>query len=135
MNLSAYVHDPLQRSDPWGLSAEMCHRRIQLPIIPGRHCFVRFNGDNNDTLSFDPEGVHPDPEPKGATCVLAEGSENDSCVKREMNKCQDYHFTKNNCCHCVEEALKTCRQYIPASQWPNWPINPGPQPGEPGYKP
>jgi hypothetical protein len=21
------------------------------------------------------------------------------------------------------------------SSWPNWPINPGPQPGEPGYSP
>jgi hypothetical protein len=113
----------------------MCYRPIQGYIIPGQHCFVRFNDDDNDTLSFDPRGVGPDPSPEGATCEKARGPESDDCVKQEMNKCQDYHFTKNNCCHCVEQALKACGQHIPVNKWPNWPINPGPQRGENGYKP
>ncbi|CAK0764921.1 hypothetical protein CCP4SC76_4240005 [Gammaproteobacteria bacterium] len=128
--------DPLQYTDPLGLDAEVCHRRILIPIIPGNHCFIRFNGDNNDTSSFDPRGVGSDPAPKGATCEKTRGPQNDDCVRREMKKCKDYDYFGNNCCHCAEEALKACNnQGIPTSHWPNWPINPGPQPGEPGYKP
>jgi len=40
-----------------------------------------------------------------------------------------------NCCHCAEQAMKACGVNPPASDWPNWPINPGPQPGEPGAGP
>ena len=46
-----------------------------------------------------------------------------------------YSFLGNNCCHCAEQALRACGQSAPPKKWPNWPINPGPQPGEPGYKP
>ena len=111
-------------------------RPIKSRIIPGKHCFVRFNGNDQNTLSFDPQGVHPDPEPKGAMCVPAKGwQQADNCVKRQMETCQDYNFLKNNCCHCAEEALKACGLSIPAKKWPNWPINPGAQAGETGYKP
>ena len=136
INTYLYVYgNPVKYKDPLGLEAEMCYRPIQGYVIPGQHCFARFNGNDNDTSSFDPKGVGPDPSPKGATCEKAKGPEDDDCVKREMKKCQNYDFLKNNCCHCVEQALKACGQSIPPKKWPNWPINPGPQPGEPGYKP
>ncbi|HXF79435.1 MAG TPA: hypothetical protein VN598_11270 [Usitatibacter sp.] len=85
-------------------------------------------------MSFDPKGVHPDPKPDGASCKPTKGDDDDDCVKREMKKCKDYHYTKNNCCHCVEQALKACKLYYPPKDYPNWPINPGPQPGEKGGK-
>jgi RHS repeat-associated protein len=134
INTYTYVdNNPLYYSDPLGL-AEMCYRPVQGYVIPGQHCFARFNHDNKNTLSFDLEGVHPDPKPEGATCEEMEGAQDDDCIKIEMKKCQDYHFTKFNCCHCVEQAMNACGQSIPVKSWPNWPINPGPKPGEPGYK-
>lgn len=126
--------NPLKYTDLLGLDAEMCYRPIQGYIIPGQHCFIRFNSNNSDTSSFDPNGVGQDPAPEGATCEPSKGPQNDECVKREMKKCQDYDFLTNNCCHCAEQALKACGQSIPAKKWPNYPINPGPQKGEPGYK-
>ncbi|PHV05703.1 hypothetical protein CSQ96_19955 [Janthinobacterium sp. BJB412] len=126
--------NPVSKVDPLGL-AEMCYRPIQGYIIPGQHCFARFNGKDNDTSSFTPNGVGPDASPKGAICEKTNGPDDDDCVKREMGKCQSYNFLTNNCCHCVEQALKACGQSIPAKKWPNYPINPGPQRGEPGYKP
>jgi RHS repeat-associated protein len=136
MSLYTYADNaPTMKTDLLGLFAEMCYRPIQGYIIPGQHCFARFNGDDNNTSSFTLNGVGPDASPKGATCEKAKGPDDDDCVKREMKKCQNYHFFQNDCCHCVEQALKACGQSIPPKQWPNWPINPGPQPGEPGYKP
>jgi RHS repeat-associated protein len=136
MSLYAYADNaPTIKTDPLGLFAEMCYRPIQGYVIPGQHCFVRFDADNNNTSSFTPDGTGPDASPKGATCEKAKGPEDDSCVKREMKKCQNYGFLGNNCCHCAEQALKACGQSIPPNKWPNWPINPGPQLGEPGYKP
>lgn len=121
-----------------GLSAEMCTRPLLIaPWSSMRHCFLRFNGDNNDTSSFDPEGVHPDPKPEWGSCEDVRDDDDDDCLKREMAKCQaeQYDFTGNNCCHCVESALRACGQSVPKDSWPNWPITPGPQPGEPGYQP
>lgn len=138
LNTFSYVNgDPLSFIDPFGLDAEMCSRSLQLPLPYAQHCFIRYNGDNNDTQSYDPNGVHPDPQPKSATCTPTQGTQDDACLKREMQKCKgsDYSFTGHNCCHCVEDAMKACGQSIPSKKWPNWPINPGPQPGEPGYKP
>lgn len=136
INTYAYVEgNPLTKIDPFGLDAEMCTRDIQFRVIPGQHCFMRFNGDDNDTSSFDPKGTHPDPAPKGASCEATKGSQDDNCIKREMKKCENYDFIRNNCCHCAEQAMKACGQTIPAKHWPNWQINPGPQSGEPGYRP
>ncbi|GGP28318.1 hypothetical protein GCM10010971_41370 [Silvimonas amylolytica] len=63
------------------------------------------------------------------------GPENDDCVRKAMATCQakDYSFTDHNCCHCAEDALTACGLSFPAKKWPNWPINPGPLPGEPGW--
>ena len=125
---------PLRYFDPSGLAAEMCQRPVAIPLMPGQHYFIRFNGDNGDTMSYDPNGVHPDRKPDNASCKPTKGDEDDDCVRREMMKCKakDYHYLKNNCCHCVEKALKACKLYYPPKDYPNWPINPGPLPGEGG---
>lgn len=138
INTYAYANGaPTKYIDPFGLDAEVCTRPLQLPLPYALHCFIRYNGENNDTQSYDPKGVHPDPQPKGAVCTPTQGNQDDSCLKREMQKCQgaDYSFTGHNCCHCAEDAMKACGQSIPLKKWPNYPINPGPQPGETGYKP
>jgi hypothetical protein len=129
--------NPLNFVDPLGLFAEVCARAFSpIPIPYAQHCFIRYNGDNNDTQSYDNKGVHADPVPEKASCSATKGEEDDDCVRREMKKCQavQYDFTGNNCCHCVENALKACGLQN-GNSWPNWPINPGPQPRELGYTP
>ena len=115
----------------------MCHRDLLLPIPYARHCYVKFQDGN--TSSYDPKGVGPDPDPnqKGTVCTKPKDPKKDKCIENEMKKCKgaNYDFTGFNCCHCVEQAMKACKTSIPAGSWPNWPINPGPQPGEPGYTP
>ena len=135
INTYGYVLvNPLRFFDPAGLAAEMCHRPIQGHVIPGRHCFIRFNGDNGDTSSYDPGGVGPDPAPGKGQCKPINGDDDDDCLKREMKKCKasDYSFLRNNCCHCVENAIKACKMSFPPKDFPNWPINPGPLPSEGG---
>src|SRR5262249_32288121 len=104
-----------------------------------KHCFIRFDDDDKDTLSFDKDGVHLDRAPSWwpKRCLPTGGNQNDNCLRGEMKKCQadQYDFTGFNCCHCAEQALKACRSGVSADSWPNWPVNPGPQPGEQGYKP
>ena len=109
-----------------------------MPVPYARHRFVRFNGDNNDTSSFDLSGAHQDPAPDWwpKNCSSTNGNEDDMCIKREMQRCQasQYDFTGFNCCHCAEQAINACGISVPRDNWPNWPVNPGPQPGEPGYR-
>jgi len=117
----------------------LCHRRFNSRIKPpyARHCFIRFDENDNDTMSFDLDGVHPDPDPDqpGRQCRPAGPDDRDACIKREMKNCKKYDFFGFNCCHCAEQALKACGIRLPDDAWPNWPINPGPQPGEPDYSP
>jgi hypothetical protein len=49
-----------------------------------------------------------------------------------MQKCRasNYNFTGFNCCHCAEQAMKACGINTSPVKWPNWPVNPGPQPSE-----
>ena len=137
LNTYGYVgQNPLSWIDPLGLY-QMCHRDLLTPIPYARHCYVRF--EDGSTSSFDPNGVGPDPDPgqEGTMCSEPQEPEKDSCIRKAMSQCEasSYDFTGFNCCHCVEEAMKQCGTSIPTNQWPNWPFNPGPQPGEPGYSP
>lgn len=113
----------------------MCHRNIVgIPI--GRHCFVRHS--DGSTTSFDPERVGPDRDPDSEQiCTRPQEPEKEDCIRDAMAMCEDqYHLTQFNCCHCVEQAMKECGATpIPLDSWPNWPVNPGPQPGEPGWSP
>ena len=136
LTLYVYVNgNPLRYSDSQGLEAELCTRMFYpFPVPYARHCFIRFNGNDNDTSSYGPKGTQSDPAPSWfpKSCQPTNGNQNDQCLKSEMNKCQagDYDFTGNNCCHCAEKAMKACGIAISQKNWPNWPVNPGPQPGE-----
>ena len=115
--------NPLLFYDPDGLDAEVGVRKFHpIPVPYARHCFVRFNSNSADTLSFDNQGVHPDPSPGSASYSKTLGKENDSCVRKEMNKCQggDYDFLDFNCCMCVSNALNACG-LTKDGPWPNSP--------------
>jgi RHS repeat-associated protein len=142
LNTYAYVYgNPTRYADSLGLDAEMCTRPFYpFPVPVARHCYIRFNKNDNDTSTYDTSGGgHSDPAPSWwpKSCVPTKGEQDDDCLKREMKKCEASQFDilSTNCCRCTEQAMKRCGMWIPQKDWPNWPINPGPQPGEPGYKP
>ncbi|MGE0278703.1 MAG: RHS repeat-associated core domain-containing protein [Nitrospiraceae bacterium] len=117
---------PLTNADPRGLEVEVGVRPfypVELPLV--RHCFVRFNKSNSDTLSFSNEGVTPDPNPGAGTYSPAVGPENDTCVRKKMNECRDWALAANNCCDCVAVALESCG-LTKAGSWPNRPLPVGP---------
>ena len=131
LNTFAYVaNTPIRYIDSKGLAAEVCSRWFHpVPAPYARHCFVRFNGDDTDTSSYDSDGVHKDPAPSWwpKSCTPAKGDADDECVRREMARCalERYDFTNNNCCHCAQTAVTRCGLRV--SPWPNWPVNPAPQ--------
>jgi RHS repeat-associated protein len=137
LNTFTYVgNNPVTETDPLGLY-QMCHRDMLVRLPYARHCYARFA--DGTTSSFSNDGVNADADPDNprTVCTNAESVEKDSCIKQAMRRClgSNYHFIRFNCCHCVEQALKECGTSVPPSEWPNWPVNPGPQPGEPGYTP
>jgi RHS repeat-associated protein len=138
LNLYAYVDSPMNLIDPLGLDAEVGVRRFDLTIPPpyARHCFIRFNGNSTDTLSFDTRGVHPDPNPGKAKYDKTTGPQNDECVKQEMKKCKadDYDFTEFNCCHCASNALNACGLQK-EGPWPNSPADASKPPYTPPRRP
>jgi RHS repeat-associated protein len=126
-NLYEYVgRDPINETDPEGLDSEVCVRKFYPATSTpyARHCFVRFNGNNNDTLSFDPSGVHSDPNPGSATCSKPAGKQNDDCVRQQMKTCEakDYNFLDFNCCMCASNALNACG-LAKQGPWPNYPYD------------
>lgn len=135
LNLYGYVGgSPLMGIDPMGL-AQMCHRTLSPIAVPiARHCYIKYPDGSSNSFAPDRNGDQADPDinKEGTICTDIEDSD-DNCLKREMAKCNsaNYDFFKFNCCHCTEEAIKKCRGSIPSNRWPNWPINPGPQPYEP----
>ncbi|MES2675647.1 MAG: RHS repeat-associated core domain-containing protein, partial [Pseudomonadota bacterium] len=137
INTYVYVSaNPMMAIDQFGLS-QMCHRNLLMPIPYARHCYMKY--DDGSTSSYDPSGVKPDPDQQqeGTVCTAPQKPEQDNCIKKAMEQCKgaNYNFTQFNCCHCAEQAMKQCGVSIPTPSWPNWPMNPGPQPGEPGYSP
>lgn len=141
MNTYSYVGgNPFQMVDPLGLTAELCTRNFYpLAAVPyAQHCFLRFDGDDKDTLGFSNAGVEKDGAPTwwpNRSCSPTEGEQDDDCVRREIRLCKasDYDFAKFNCCHCAQRALEACRQWAP--KWPNWPINPARANGQPERNP
>lgn len=111
----------------------MCHRDLLMPIPYARHCYIKF--DDGSTSSYDP--MDPDPNQEGTVCTEPKQPALDECIKKAMEQCKedDYSFTKFNCCHCAEQAMKEYGTSIPKGAWPNTPVNPGPQPGESRYTP
>jgi len=109
--------------------AELCVRRFYPGFpVPALHCYVRFNGNKNDTLSFDSQGVHPDPAPSWwpqQYCRRINGGQNNDCLRNEMKKCTptDFSVVHHNCCDCAEQAIKACGLSLPTGGLPNWPIN------------
>ena len=134
-NLYSYPMNPTVNIDPLGLY-QMCHRKFDpVPVPYARHCYIKF--EDGTTSSFDNKGVHADPAPNksGTICTEHQNPSLDECIREAMKNCKgdNYNFTKFNCCHCAEQAMKSCGTSIPKTSWPNSPINPGPQPGEVGY--
>jgi len=121
LNTYTYANgNPLALIDPKGLEVQVGVRKfypVGLPLV--RHCFVRFNGNNLNTLSFTPSGVGTDGNPSAAVYSPTIGPENDSCVREQMLKCRDYAFFTNNCCDCVAYALNACGLQK-AGPWPNF---------------
>ncbi|HAT2607828.1 TPA: hypothetical protein I8235_000759 [Kluyvera intermedia] len=134
-NPYTYPLNPVQGIDPLGLY-QMCHRKFDpIPVPYARHCYIKFK--DGSTSSFDNKGVHADPAPNksGTVCTEPQSPSLDECIREAMKNCkgENYHFTAFNCCHCAEQAMKSCGTSIPKTSWPNSPINPSPQPGEAGY--
>jgi len=121
--------------DPSGTFVEVGTRFFYpVPIIirgvPLYHCFVRFNGNNSNTLSFDNDGTHKDPAAARNSSLInsfyninyskvnSKCDDKDDCVKKEMGECVNYHFTNFNCCDCVRNALSKCGLKKEGA-WPN----------------
>ena len=106
---------PLQNVDVIGLF-QMCHRPINNAVIAWlgyRHCYLQF--DDGTTLSFDPNGVHPNPRPDhpDRQCTPDDQKYKDDCLRREMRRCTAYRVRGNNCCNCVAAALAACEAAVP----------------------
>jgi len=117
--------NPVKFIDRNGLDVEVGVRKFFPASVPyARHCFLRFNGNNSDTLSFDNKGVHSDPNPGGGKFSPTTGSMNDACVRKKMNQCngKDYDFIEFNCCQCASNALFACGLKKQGG-WPNWPAD------------
>ncbi|MEW8525602.1 MAG: hypothetical protein AB2552_21415, partial [Candidatus Thiodiazotropha endolucinida] len=121
MNTYAYVEgNPIINIDYYGLYGEVGIRPFYPTPVPyARHCFLRFNGNNNDTLSFSNTGVGPDPNPGGAKYNPIPGKQDDACLRREKKKCgaDHYRFCRFNCCRCIANAISACNLKDPG----NWP--------------
>jgi hypothetical protein len=125
--------NPINYFDPDGLNVDVGIRKFyDAPLPCVRHCFVRFNGDNGDTLSFDDQGVGTDPAPEKADYSPTIGPDNDDCVRAHMKMCKgsDWALCDFHCCKCVSNALYKCG-LKKKGPWPNQPCDAS----NPPYKP
>jgi RHS repeat-associated protein len=131
------IANPMLYVDRDGLDVEVGVRKFYpIPVPYARHCFVRFNRSDQDTLSFDNTGVHVDPNPDGGVFTSTSGEPNDECVRNSMRACRadQYDFTNFNCCHCVSNALYSCGLENTGT-WPNSPFDASLPPFVPVPKP
>ena len=117
-NLFCFVHNgSISQVDPFGLF-KVCIRPLQaLPFTTTIvHCYIDAGDDG--TFSYDPNGIHTDPNPNSSkkTCVepkcCKNGSKSDLLDKITSDKKggkwdgSDYKFFRHNCCHWVDSVLK-----------------------------
>ncbi|MCP5058574.1 MAG: hypothetical protein GY937_17875, partial [bacterium] len=125
INIFGYAKNaPSRNIDPKGEDVEVGVRHFYPTAVPyARHCFLRFDKNNGDTMSFDRGGVHADPNPGGANFTPTTGLSNDQCVRNEMKKCEgkNYNLFQFNCCQCASNALSACGLGN-SGTWPNAPF-------------
>ncbi|HPA27414.1 MAG TPA: RHS repeat-associated core domain-containing protein [Acidobacteriota bacterium] len=126
-SLYNYVkNDSINGLDSTGLSAQVCIRPIQnlTAAVPARHCYIWFS--DGTSLSYDPEGIHKDPNPysiyEHCYPLLPEDECGctDKCLREGMpeqslaGSKHGWTVFSHNCCDAVRSVAKDkCHCKIP----------------------